>query len=225
MTVLVERALSIPAAVQQLMGFRRWTRSAGFPEQGRIDFLEGGLEIDMSPEDLYTHGTPKSEVTAELQVLVARRDLGCVFTDSTRVSSRAAELSVEPDAVVVFWESFDSGRVREISAASGKPGRYVELEGAPDLVVEIVSDSSQRKDFERLPRLYAKAGIRELWLLDARGAELRFEIHTLSESAYQLVAADEEGWAPSPVLGKRFQLSRRRGRGERWVYRLEHRPA
>jgi Uma2 family endonuclease len=33
---------------------------------------------------------------------------------------------------------------------------------APDLIVEIVSDSSTRKDEERLPPLYARAGIHEL---------------------------------------------------------------
>ncbi len=37
-------------------------------------------------------------------------------------------------------------------------GRYVELEGAPDLVVEIVSDSSVAKDTQRLPPRYAAAG-------------------------------------------------------------------
>ncbi len=225
MAVFAEAALSIPATAHELMEFRLWAQTEDFPEQGRIDFLQGGLEIDMSPEDLYTHGTTKLEISTRLQLLVTDRDIGCVFSDRTRISSPAADLSVEPDVVVVLWESLEAGRVREIHAASGKPGRYVELEGAPDLVVEIVGDSSQRKDLERLPKLYAKAGVPELWLIDARGSELHFEVRTLEEGAYRQVAAGTDGWTASEVLGKRFRLARRRVRGERWVYRLDHRSA
>jgi Uma2 family endonuclease len=36
------------------------------------------------------------------------------------------------------------------------------VEGGPDLVVEIVSDSSEEKDLDRLPRAYFSAGVREL---------------------------------------------------------------
>ncbi len=162
MAVPVQEALRIPAEAHCLEGFRRWAQTREFPKRGRIDFLNGNIEVDMSPEDLYTHGTLKSEITAAFQHLVAHEDLGCVFTDRTRVSHPRAGLSVEPDVVMVFWDTLDSGRALEIPAASEEPGRYVELEGAPDLVVEIVSDSSERKDLERLPRLYAAAGVPEL---------------------------------------------------------------
>jgi hypothetical protein len=49
-----------------------------------------------------------------------------------------------------------------------KPGGFIEVEGAADLVVEILSDSSVGKDTRRLPEAYAKAGVGELWLVDAR---------------------------------------------------------
>ena len=48
--------LSIPASARTLLGFVGWCHSPSFPEQGRIDYLAGDLEVDMSPEDLYTHG-------------------------------------------------------------------------------------------------------------------------------------------------------------------------
>ncbi len=222
MTVLVQDALCIPAEAHCLEGFRRWAQTGDFPEQGRIDFLNGDIEVDMSPEDLYTHGTLKSEITAAFQILVAHQDMGCVFTDRTRVSNPEAGLSAEPDVVLVFWHTLDAGKVREIPAASEKPGRYVELEGAPDLVVEILSDSSERKDLKRLPRLYAAAGVPELWLVDARGEQLRFEIHTLKAGSYRRLGSDD-GWVRSAVLSARFRLDRRRVRGDRWSYRLKHR--
>jgi hypothetical protein len=58
----------IPAAACDLAGFRSWSVSSDFPPTGRIDFLAGDLEVDMSPEDLYTHGSVKAEIGAVLQL-------------------------------------------------------------------------------------------------------------------------------------------------------------
>ena len=125
----------------------------------------------------------------------------------------------------MLWASLEAGRVKEVAAASGKPGRYVELEGTPDLVVEIVSDSSARKDRERLPRLYAAAGVPELWLVDARGEALGFEVHALEGDRYRVVEPDAEGWRSSPLSSLQLRLLRRRAGGShRWAYRLESRP-
>lgn len=222
---LLEETFCIPAtATRDLEGFRRWARSDRFPERGRIDYLAGDLEVDMSPEELHTHGTVKAEVASTLHLLVARQNRGNVFIDRARVSSPAADLSVEPDVTVVFWDSLDRERLREIPAESGKPGRYVELEGAADLVVEIVSDGSVRKDLKRLPGLYAAAGVPELWVVDARRKSLRFEIRSLEAGDYRTLPPDAaEGWVYSPLLGLRFRLTREEVRPERWSYRLEHR--
>jgi Uma2 family endonuclease len=147
--------------------------------------------------------------------------LGEVYIDRARISNPGADLSVEPDVVVVFWETLDSGRLRYIPAASGEPDRYIEMEGAPDLVVEIVSNSSERKDLVRLPPLYAAAGIPELWLVDVRKKAIRFEIRSLGPDGYETVDPGVEGWRSSPRLGRRFRLARQEMRPGRWIYRLE----
>jgi Uma2 family endonuclease len=220
---LLEETFCIPAtATRDLEGFRRWARSDRFPERGRIDYLAGDLEVDMSPEDLYTHGTVKPAISSTLFHLISETELGSVFIDRTRISSPAAALSAEPDVTVVLWESLDRGRVREIAAVSGKPGRYVELEGAVDLVVEIVSDGSVRKDLKRLPELYATAGVPELWVADARRKKIRFEIRTLTADGYKTLSPDRDGWVFSPLLGLRVRLRREEVRPGRWSYRLEH---
>lgn len=217
--------LRIPAESHELEAFRRWVHSPEFPERGRIDYLEGDIEVDVSPEDLYTHGTTKAEIGARLHLLVADRDLGAVFVDRARITHPGARLSAEPDVAVVLWASLEAGRIEEVAAASGKPGRYIELEGTPDLIVEVVSDSSARKDRERLPRLYAAAGVPELWLIDARGEPLGFEILTLERGGYRAAEPDAEGWCTSPLLAARLRLLRRRAGGpHRWAYRLESRP-
>ena len=220
--VIFEEELVIPTGVSDLDRFRQWTWGKTFPERGRIDYLAGTVEVDLSPEDLYTHGVVKTTLTARLHSLIVDTGRGCLFSDRTRVVSPAAGLSVEPDVVVVLWESLQQGRIREIPAAKGKEGRFIELEGTPDLIVEIVSDSSERKDLERLPRLYAAAGVPELWLADCRGDDLIFEIRTLGTAGYERQLPDE-GWSRSPLLDRSVRLLRRHNEFSRWVYDLETR--
>jgi hypothetical protein len=107
------------------------------------------VEVEISPEDLYIHGATKTAITSALHALIVETEQGAVFSDSTRVVSVEPGPSVEYDLVVVLWRTIEEGRVREVPAASGKPGRYIELEGAPDLIVETVSDSSTGKGKER----------------------------------------------------------------------------
>lgn len=214
----------IPAAAHTASGFRAWIHSDRSPEFGRIDYIGGDIELDMSPEDLHTHGTLKAALAAALFALVAKVGRGYVFIDRTRVTAPAAGLSVEPDLVVVLFSSLDAGRVRQIPSSRKGPGRFIELEGAPDLVIEIVSDTSERKDTERLPPRYAAAGVPELWLLDARGDQLRFEIKALENGAYQTVEGQPEGWTRSRVLGNAFRITRRAAPHSGWLYELESHP-
>jgi Uma2 family endonuclease len=222
-----EEGVRIPAGAHALDEFRRWCQDDQFPERGRIDYLQGDVEVDMSPEDLLTHGTAKVAIAARLQRLVVEHGLGVVFIDRGRVVSPAAGLSVEPDVVVVLRESLAAGRVRLVPSAR-RPGRYVELEGAPDLVVEVLSDSSVGKDRKRLPRLYAQAGVPELWLADARGETPGFEIWTLGQAGYTRVAPASPGpdaWTASPLLGRRFRLLQREMQGSPLVvHQLESEP-
>lgn len=218
--VIFEERLRIPSEAHGLENFRRWALSREFPDSGRIDFLAGDVEVDMSPEDLHTHGRVKVAITRRLDELIEETDRGEVFSDRSRVSSPAAGLSVEPDVVVILWESLEAGRVRYVPDARGREDRAREIEGAPDLVVEIVSDSSVGKDTRRLPVLYAAAGIPELWLVDARGPEIDLRLHTLEHGAYSLAAANAEGWTFSPVLGRNVHLTRERTRLHTWRYHL-----
>ncbi|HLE84986.1 MAG TPA: Uma2 family endonuclease [Thermoanaerobaculia bacterium] len=221
---LPDDTLRIPARAHTLAGFREWAHSEDFPEHERIDFLGGEVEVEMSPEDLQSHGALKAEIAAVLHELVARRRLGHVFIDRARVSAPEVELSAEPDVVVVLRESLEAGRVRYLPSPGKGPGRFAEIEGAPDLVVEVVSDASVRKDTERLPRLYAAAGIPELWLADARGAEPRLRIHRLARASYELVRPDGEGWSLSARLEVQVRLRREVDGSGLWFFQLETRP-
>jgi Uma2 family endonuclease len=219
-----ELVFRIPADAHTFEGFWRWVESDEFPESGRIDFLGGEIEADMSPEDLYTHGALKVESVAVLVELVKRTGLGDVQSDRSRIKSPFARVTTEPDAVAVFRESIESGRARLVPSTRRKrQDRIVAFEGAVDLIVEIVSDSSVGKDLDRLPPFYARAGVRELWLLDARKADVRFDILTLREDAYATISPDEDGWRHSPLLDRAFRLQRFHQPPFPWSYRLEHR--
>ena len=113
----------------------------------------------MSPENLFFHGTLKGRIYATLLELVEQEELGYLFTDCTRISSIAGDVSAEPDIVLLTDDAIDTGRVTLVPKSSGEEAGYVEIEGPPDLIVEIVSDSSVKKDTERLPAAYFAAGV------------------------------------------------------------------
>ena len=210
----------MPLDLQTLEAFRGWTHGPQFPERGRIDYVEGRIEVDMSPEDLFTHGTPKSDIHAALHRVVRAKKLGHLFVDRTRVASVPADLSAEPDILFVARGSIKSGRVRLIPKATGEPDRYVELEGAVDLVVEIVSDSSETKDTKRLPGAFFRAGVREFWLVDVRGEAVTFQIRFRGNAGYEMREVDADGFLRSDVFDCRFRLDRTRDEDGFWEYDL-----
>jgi hypothetical protein len=209
-TLVIEEQFEIPMNLNSLADFRRWANSDAFPERGRIDYLGGRIEIDMSPEDLFCHSTLKGEIYSTVHQLVKSADLGYLFLDRARVSSVEADLSAEPGIVLVLHGTLAAGRVRLIEKAGGEGDRYIELEGAPDLIVEIVSDSSVGKDTKRLPKKYFEAGVPEFWLADARRKPLVFRIHERGPSGYRAVQPDAEGFQFSATFGCRFRLETHR---------------
>ena len=219
-TVLFEEQVEIPLGIKSLAEFRQWALSEEFPQRGRIDYLAGRIEVDMSPEDFFMHGTLKAKVASEIEQRVEELDLGHTLIAETRISSVPGGLSAEPDVVVISHVALDDGRVRLIPKASGEEGRYVEVEGGPDLVVEIVSDSSVKKDTERLPAAYFAAGVLEYWLIDARGKELFFQIQHRGSNAFEPTQLDKDGFQRSNVLSASYCLDRDKHERGHWVYRL-----
>ncbi len=225
--VIIDEVIFIPKDAFSFDGFQDWCFSDAFPETGRIDYLGGTIELELNqagtrPEDLFTHNAVRSEIGARLHILLSDQDLGEVFSKGARVVAPEAQISFEPDLAVVFQQSLETGRVRYTGISGGVPERLREIEGAPDLIVEVLSDTSSAKDSRRLPSFYAQAGIPELWLIDARGEDLRFDVHELEDGQYRRLDADPERWILSPCLGRVFRLIRRSTqRPGVWRYNLE----
>ena len=203
-----EDRVTLPAEVDSFDSFRRGTWSPEFPGSGRIDWVDGQIEIDLQPENLFFHNCPRGEVAGQFFNAVRRGRRGRVFSAGARYCSPVADLSCEPDLTFVLGETMDSGAITLTPTADQSDDSFIEIGGPVDVVVEIVSDSSVTKDLVRLPKAYFAAGVAEMWTLDARGDRGDFVIRTRGESAYVPAKVGDEGYQWSDVFGRAFRLEK-----------------
>jgi Uma2 family endonuclease len=203
--VIDSQFVHIPEWVKDLESFHRWADSDDFPENGRICYLNGEVWVDMSTEQFFSHNQIKAVFTAVLVTLGMSGRLGRYCPDGVYLRNIDADFAVKPDGVFVSTKSLRAGRVRLVA---GKDEGYVELEGTPDMVLEIISPSSVIKDTQTLFELYWRARIREYWLVDARGERLEFDIYHHGNKGY-VATRRQAGWLKSAVFGKAFRLTRR----------------
>lgn len=197
-------AFFMPAPMS-LSEFRKWTYSDRFPKTGLVAYLGKEIFIDRSPERLQSHGSVKTAVEGTVIPLVMKRKKGKIFFDRARVVNVKAGVSNEPDGVFATFESLKGGMVRLVPTKDDDD--YIEIEGSPDWIMEVVSRSSVTKDKKTLRQCYHRAEIREYWLIDARGEEIDFQILIHGKDDY--VPAKRSGdWQLSKVFGKKFRLRR-----------------
>jgi hypothetical protein len=205
----------IPRETHTLAGFRAWVLSDEFPEKLKATYVHGEVFLDMSKEEIRSHAAVKTAVAGSLINLNAEVDFGDLYINGVLITNLAADVSNNPDMVAVFWESLEAGRVHYVT----KNGREMEILGSPDWALEIISDTSVVKDAKQLRQAYHQAGIREYWLIDARGEEIIFQILHWRKSGYVSSRA-KDGWLHSRVFGRSCRLSRKRDRRDAWHYEL-----
>lgn len=217
-----DTGIKIPQGVSSsLRSFRRWALSPEFPQVCRIDFVAGQIEVDMSPEELFTHNSPKVEILRVLANHLLIHHTGIVFGDRMRIASSPADLSAEPDVAYVSRDRLKSGRVRISPAKDGGADSCVELVGEVDLVVEIVSRSSVKKDTQRLLKAYFDAGIEEYWIVNALGEELKFQVFGRGRTGFVARRTDARGTLKSSVFDCRVKMTRFRSEDGYLQFRLE----
>jgi Uma2 family endonuclease len=199
-----QETVQIPAGINDLDAFRRWAKSDDFPRCGRFAFLRGKVWVDMTMEQAFSHNQVKLEFTMVLKALVRGDELGYVFGDRMLLSNPIAVVSNEPDAMFVSFESLDAGRV---SLVPGAEGGFVEVLGSPDMVLEVLSNSSVRKDTQELAEDYFQAGIAEYWLVDARGESPVFDILRAGPEGYVRTPRQSDGWLKSQVFDRSFRFT------------------
>jgi Uma2 family endonuclease len=217
-----DQVIRIPPTATTLAGFREWISSDKFPDYCRASYIQGEIVLDMSPEELETHNKIKYELSYAIIKLNKELDLGEFHGDGMLLLNDAAGLSTEPDGAFVTWESYEAGRVRLIERER-RPGQYTELQGTPDWVLEVVSQSSVEKDTKSLREAYHRAGVPEYWIIDARSEAIDFQVLRYRRDRYVAVSP-REGWLRSRVFGRGFLLERQRNRQGRWNYTLRVTP-
>jgi hypothetical protein len=197
--------LDVPDWIVDLPSFRRWVHSPEVPEKTRTFYLAGEVVVDASKEQLFTHNQLKLDFHVAVGGLARSLDAGLYFPNGILFSNNDADLASQPDGMFISYASFVDATV---APAEYSAGDYAELQGSPDLIVEVLSDASEHRDTVVLRNLHWQAGVREYWIADARKNRLSFEIMT-SESQGFVEVANENGWRKSNVLGKEFRLSQR----------------
>jgi len=75
------------------------------------------------------------------------------------------------------------------------------LEGAPDLIIEVISPTSVTEDRVRKFTQYEQAGVREYWIIDPRPRQEQGDFYRLgTDERYQSVTLGEEGRYQAQVI-------------------------
>ncbi len=152
-------------------------------DEKRYEIIQGGL-VEM-PAPSVRHQEISGRLYVKFYHSVVDSSLGKVFYAPIDVVLSDKDV-LQPDLVVVLKEN--------LSIVQDK-GVF----GAPDLVVEVVSSLSYKRDTEEKKELYASYGVREYWLVLP---ELKIvEVLTLEEGKYKAFSfACEKGKACSKLI-------------------------
>ena len=136
------------------------------PDAGkRYEVLEGDLIVSPSPK--WRH----QRISRNLNALLSRAehdDQGCAVYAPLDVVLSPRDV-VEPDLLFIAKDRL--GIVTEDN-----------VQGAPDLVVEIISEGSRKRDAITKRDLYERCGVRFYWLVDPEEETVR--VFELQDGAY-----------------------------------------
>jgi Uma2 family endonuclease len=154
------------------------------PETGpRYQLIQGDLYMAPAPNRF--HQEISRNLEFELQGYLKRNPIGKLFHAPFDVY--LDEINVfQPDIIVVSNERL--GILTEEGA-----------EGAPDLVVEILSPKTRRLDLVNKKQEYARAGVKELWIIDPEARTVT--MHRFNLDGSEIVSElDENQTLRSPLL-------------------------
>lgn len=155
----------------------KWTYEdyCRLPEDGRIyEIIEG--ELLMSPAPNTLHQLVKGNLFALLWNFNKRHRAGTILDAPCDLLLPGLGTNVQPD--IIFVSKAHSEFVKK---------RFVE--GAPDLVVEVLSPWNWKIDRGKKFKAYAKAGVREYWVIDPDARTI--ELYQLQKRAYKLLGKFE----------------------------------
>lgn len=156
----------------------------GLPESDdRYELIDG--DLCMAPTPIPEHQIFVFYLAKVIEEFVTRHRLGRMIISPQDVVL-SEDIVVQPDIMYVSSE-----RLHII-----KWGHYVH--GAPDLVVEVLSPSTERFDRTVKRERYARFGVREYWIADIFGRTI--EVNVSSGDEFEVVGVYGEGDVFEPPL-------------------------
>jgi Uma2 family endonuclease len=144
-------------------------------EGDRHELIDG--ELVVSPVPLDRHQSASSNIVFALETFVRQHRLGRVRTAPSGVRL-AHDTLVVPDLYFI---------VRDRLHLLGEKG----MQGPPDLVVEILSPGTRRRDIGLKRELYARFGVAEYWIVDPDAKSVL--VLALEEDHYEEISLGEHG--------------------------------
>ena len=158
--------------------FVRWC-----DEDTKAEWVDGEV-IVMAPANI-EHDDLQWWLRTLLRLYVERKGLGAVMGPEVMVRFAKQRRRRVPDVLFV-----DTGR-RDII-------RKNHLEGAPDLIIEIVSPDSESRDWREKYNEYEAVGVREYWVIDP--ASQHTEVYGLGADQKYARIEEKEGKIASAVV-------------------------
>ena len=164
---------------------RRWTYDefARLPNDGNRYEIIGG-ELVVTPAPTLTHQKIVTRLVSLLEPFVERNGLGELYVGPVDVLFAESDY-LAPDLVFVRADRTSILKDRGV-------------EGAPDLVVEVVSPKTAGRDRTLKRERYEEFGVAEYWVVD--GAARRVEIYRATAGPAQQpeVVLEALAWQPIP---------------------------
>lgn len=130
------------------------------PEEKRTELIDGVLYDMASPS--FFHQVLCSQIFLQLQDCIQREKKNChalVAPFDVVLKDENPATVVQPDVLVIC----DKTRIRGQNGPLGPGTKYY---GGPELVIEVLSPSTRKKDAIIKVEKYLNAGVHELWLVD-----------------------------------------------------------
>lgn len=137
------------------------------PEDKRYELING--ELLMTPSPFTNHQRISRKLAFELIKFVTENKIGEVFVAPYDVYLDDENV-VQPDILFIAKNNLPIIGEKNV-------------QGAPDLVIEILSEHSAYRDMVQKKKLYARFGVREYWIVIPDSHEI--EIYTLKNNAYR----------------------------------------
>lgn len=167
-----------------------WTydKYAALDDDNRYEIIQG--ELIMAPSPSSHHQWTVGRLFNRFTQFVEKTQLGALFVAPLDVIFSQSNV-LQPDIVFVAKDNF---------AAIEKKG----IVKAPDLVVEVLSPSTMKRDRVTKKKLYAQFGVKEFWLVDMTHPSI--EVLTLEEGHYETFSFEIGDGSVSSKLLEGFSL-------------------